>query len=128
MSIDLNTSKWNITGESVLMPELADLQKFMFSDRYHLTGSALTRVCPSMTGLVLWITTFNCCRKSLLLVVLNVFLKARGVYFKAESLASGPLECSACSAAGPPNCTSYTINFVGVEGPFSDEVSPSTAV
>ena len=128
MSTDLNTSKWNITGESVLMPELVDLQKFMFRDRHHLTGSAFTRVCPSMTGLVLWITTFNCCRTSLLLLLLNVFLKVREVYFKADSLVSGPLERSECSAGAPPNCTSSTINFVGVEDPFSDEVSAFMAV
>ena len=31
----LNTSEWNVTAESVLTPGLVDLQKFMFSDRYH---------------------------------------------------------------------------------------------
>ena len=30
---------------SVLTPGLVDLQKFMFSNKYHLTVSALARVC-----------------------------------------------------------------------------------
>ena len=30
---------------SVLTPGLVDLQKFMFSNKYHLTVSALVRVC-----------------------------------------------------------------------------------
>ena len=49
--MDLNTSEQNVTAGSVLTPGLVDLQKFMFSDRYHLTASALVRVCPWMTGL-----------------------------------------------------------------------------
>ena len=32
----------NVTAGSVLTTKLLDLQKFMFSDRYHLTASALT--------------------------------------------------------------------------------------
>ena len=33
---DLNTSEQNVIGGSVLKAGLVDLQKFMFSDRYHL--------------------------------------------------------------------------------------------
>ena len=39
--MDLNASEQNITAGSVLTPELVDLQKYMFSDRYHLIASAL---------------------------------------------------------------------------------------
>ena len=52
-AMDLNTSERNVTARSDLKAGLVDLQKFMFSDRYHLTASALTRVCPSITGLML---------------------------------------------------------------------------
>ena len=38
----LNNSKQNITGGSVLTARLVVLQKLMFSDRYHVTASALT--------------------------------------------------------------------------------------
>ena len=38
----LNNSKQNITGGSVLTAGLVVLQKLMFSDRYHVTASALT--------------------------------------------------------------------------------------
>ena len=130
MSMDLNTSEWNVTGWSVLTPRLVGLwfvAVFMFSDRYHLKSSALARVCPSMTGHMLWITSFNRCRTSLLLLVLNIFLKVRAVYFKAEFTISGAFQCSTCSAGTPSTCTS-TINFVGVEGPFADKVSPSRVV
>ena len=48
--MDLNTSERNVTAGSVLIAGLVDLQKFIFSDRYHLIASTLTRVCPSMTG------------------------------------------------------------------------------
>ena len=51
--MDLNTSEQKITTESVLTSGLMDLQKFMFSDRYHLKASVLARVCLSMTGLML---------------------------------------------------------------------------
>ena len=90
-------------------------------------ASALAKVCPSMAGLMLWITSFNRCRMSLLLLLLNVFLKVRAVYFKAESTISGAFQCSACSAGAPPTCTSSTISFLGVEDPFLDEVVPSRA-
>ena len=83
---------------------------------------------PDLSGLMLWITSFNCCRTSLLLLLLNVFLKIRAVYLKADSTISGAFQCSACSAGAPSTCTSSTINFLGVEGPFSDEVGPSRAV
>ena len=83
MSMNLNTSERNVTARSVLIPGLVDLQKFMFSYRYHLTGSALAQVCLSMMGLMLWITSFNHCR-NLLLLVLNDLLNVRAVYFKAD--------------------------------------------
>ena len=89
MLMDLNTPERNVTAGSILMPGLVDLQKFMFSDRYHLRASALARVCPSMMGLMLWITSFNRCRTSHLLLLLNVFLKVRPVYFKVDSAISG---------------------------------------
>ena len=38
----LNNSKQNMTGGSVLTARLVVLQKLMFSDRYHVTASALT--------------------------------------------------------------------------------------
>ena len=120
--MDLSTSEQNATAGSVLTAGLVDLQKFMFGDRYHLTASVLTRVCPLMTGLMLWIASFNRCRMSLLLLLLNAFLKVRAVYFKADSTISGAFQCSACSAGAPPTCTSSTINFLGVERPFSNEV------
>ena len=60
MSIDLNTFERNVTV---------------------LTASELARVYPSMTGLMLWITSFNRCRTSFLSLVLNAFLKVRAVYF-----------------------------------------------
>ena len=85
----------------------------------------LTRVCPSMMGLMLWITSFNRWRTSLLLLLLNVFLKMRAMYFKADSNISGAFQCSACSSGAPHTCTSSTINFLVVEGPFLDEVGPS---
>ena len=81
-----------------------------------------------MTGLMLWITSFNRCRTSLLLLLLNVFLKVSTVYLKEDSTISGVFQCSACSAGAPPTCTSSTINLVGVEGQFSDEVGPSRVV
>ena len=121
--MDLNTSEWNVTVRSILTAGLVDLLNFMFSDRYHLTASALTRVCPSMTGVMLWIASFNRCRMSLLLLLLNAFLKVRAVYFKADSTISGAFQCSACSAGAQPTCTFFTINFLGVEGPFSNAVS-----
>ena len=128
MSMDLNTSEQNVTAGSILTPGLVDMQKFMFSDRYYLTASALARVCSSMTGLMLWITSFNRCRTSLLLLLLNVFLKVRAVYFKVGSTISGTFQCLACSAGGPPTYPSSIINFLGVEGLFSDEMGPSRAV
>ena len=87
--MDLNASDQNVTVGSAFTPGLADLQKFMFSDRHHLTAFALARVCPSMRGLMLWVTSFNRCRTSLLLLVLNAFLKVRAVYIKADSTISG---------------------------------------
>ena len=51
--MDLNTSELNVTAGSVLIVGLVDLPKLMFSDRYHLTASVLTQVCPSMMGLML---------------------------------------------------------------------------
>ena len=126
--MDLNASERNVTVESVLTPGLVDLEKFMFSDRYHLTASTLTQFCPSMMGLMLWITSFDRCRMSLLSLLLNAFLKVRAVYFKADYTISGAFQCSACSAGAPPTCTFSTINFLGVEGLFSNEVGPSGLV
>ena len=136
MLMDLYTSEWNITTGSVLTTGFVDLQKFIFSYKYHLTASALTRVFLSMMGLILWITSFNRCRMSFLLLLLNVFLKVRAVYFDAESTISGAFQCSVCSAGAPPTCTFSTINFfsveginfLGVEGPFSNEVGLSRIV
>ena len=71
MSMDLNIFEWNITARSVFMPGLVDLQKFMFSDRYHLTAPTLVRVCLSMTGLMLWITSFNRCKDVSFVVALG---------------------------------------------------------
>ena len=111
-----------------LTPGFVDLQKFVLSDRYHLTASTLARVCPSMTGLMVWITDFNCCRTCLLLLLSNVFLKVRAVYFKVDCAVLGVFKCSACSAGALPTCTSSTINFLGVEDPFLNEVGPSCVV
>ena len=126
--MDLNTSERNITAGSVLTPKLVDLQKFMFSDIYHLKVSALARFCPLMTDLMLWITSFNRCKTYLLLLVLNAFLKVRAMYFKADSTISGAFQCSTCLAGAPRSCTSSTINSFGVEGPFSDEMGPPRIV
>ena len=126
--MDLNTSERNVTARSFLMLELVDFQKFMFSDRYHLTVSALAGVCSLMMRLMLWINFFNHYRTSLLLSLLNVFLKVRAVYFTVDSTTSGAFQCSACSAGAPATCTSSTINLLGVDSPFSDEVGPSRAV
>ena len=102
-----------------------ELAEFMFSDRYHLTFSASAAVCPLMTGLMLWITVFSYWRTSLLLLLLNVFQKVRAVYFKVDATISGACQSSACLSGAPPTCTSSTMNFLGVEGPFLDEVGPS---
>ena len=126
--IDFVDSEQNVTARSVLIPGLMDLQKFIFNDRYHLRASALAWVFPSMTSLMLWITYFNRCSTSLLLLLLNVFLKVRIVYFKADSTISGAFQCSVCSAGVWPTCTSSTINFLGVEGLFLDEVGPCRVV
>ena len=128
MSVHLNNFKQNVTSRSVLTPGLVDFQKLMLSDRYHLTASTLGRVCPLMMGLMLWISSFSCCRASLLLLLLNVFLKVRAVYFRMDSTISGVFQYSVRSAGTPPTCTSSTINFLGVEGPFLGEVNPSRAV
>ena len=126
--MDWKTSERNVTAGSVFRSILVDLQKFMFSDRNHLTASALARFSPTMRGLMLWITCFNRCSMYFLLLLFNDFLKVRAVYFKADSTISGVFQCSACSAGAPPTCTSSPSNFLGVEGPFSDEMSPSRVV
>ena len=126
--MDLTTSQQNVTAGSVLTPGPAKLHKFMFSDRYHLTASTLAWVCAPMTGLMPWITFFDRWRTSILLLPLNVFLKARPVYFKVDSTISGAFQCSACSTAAPTPCTSSTINFLGVEGPFLNEVGQSRVI
>ena len=111
-----------------LDPRACGLAEFIFSDRYYLTASALARVCPLMMGLMLWIASFNRCRTSLLLLVLNAFLKVRAVCFKAGSTISSVFQCSKCSAGAPPTCTFSTIIFLGVEGPFTDAVGPSRVI
>ena len=93
MLIDLNTSEKNVTSRPVFTPGLVDLQKFMFSERYHLTASVLTRNCLSMMGLMLWITSFNRSRMSLSLLLLIAFLKVRAVYFKVDSTILGAFQC-----------------------------------
>ena len=55
-------------------------------------------------GLMIWITSLNCCRMSLLLLLLNVFLKVRIVNFKVDSAISGASQCSACLRGAPPIC------------------------
>ena len=126
--MDLNTSGQNVTATSVLMPGLLDLQKAMFSDSYRLTASTLTRVCPSMTSLMLWITSFNRRRPSFLLLLLSAFLKVRAMNFNVNSSISSAFQCSVCSAAKPPTCISSTVNFLAAESPFSNEVNPSRVV
>ena len=126
--MNVNTSERNVIGGSVLTPGLVDLQKFMFSDRYHLRASTLARAFYLMTEFMVWITSFNRCTTSLSLLLLNVFLKVRAMYFKVGSTISGAFEGSACLVGSPLTCTSSTVNFLGVEGPFLDEVSPSSVV
>ena len=109
----LNTSKQNIAAGSVLPAGLVVLQKLMFSDRYHVTASALTWVFSSMTGLMLWITTFNRYRASLLLLVLNALRKVRVAYFKVDYTISGAFQYSACSAGAAFTYTFSTIDFWG---------------
>ena len=99
----------------------------MFSYRYHLTASALARTYPSMMSLVVWIMSFNPCRTSLLLLLSNVFLDLRAVYFTADSAISGVFQSSACLIGTPPTFIFSTINFLGVQGPFL-EVGPSSIV
>ena len=43
-------------------------------------------------------------------------------------LFQGAFQCSTYSAGAPPTCTFSTINFLGVEGRFSDEVDLSWVV
>ena len=73
-----------------------NLQNFMFSDRYHLATSALAHAMGNMgnMGLILWITSFNCCRASLLLLLMNVFLKVRDLYLEAGSTIPGAFQGS----------------------------------
>ena len=81
-----------------------------------------------MTNLMLWITAFNRCRTSLLLLKLDAFLKVRAVSFKVDSTILGDLQCSTCSAGALPTSTFSTINFIGAEVPFSNKVGPSRVV
>ena len=117
----------NITAGSLLTSRLVNLQ-FIFSDRYHLKSSVVAWVCSSMMGLMLGITSFNRWRTSFLLLLLNVFLKVRVMYFKADSTILGAFECLECSTGAPLTYTSSTINFLGVQGRFSDELGPSRVV
>ena len=125
--MDLNVFEWHVTARSVLTLGLVDLEEFMFSDRYHLAGSALTQVCPSVTGIMLWINS-NCCRVSLLLLVQSEgdFMKVTVMYFKVDSTILGGFQCSTCSAGAPLTYTQVgVVSFLGVEGPFLDKVGPS---
>ena len=124
----MNTSERNVTVGSVSMPGLVDLQKFMLSYRYHIAAFAIAPVSPPMTRLMLWITSFNRCRTSLSLLLSNVFLKVTAVNFKADFINSGAFQYLVCSVGAPPTCTSSTINFRGVVGPFLDEVCSSSIV
>ena len=76
-----------------------------------MTASALARICRLMTGLMLWITSFNCYRAPVLLLLSNVFLKVRVVFFKADATILGAFQCSACLVVAPSTCTFSTINF-----------------
>ena len=76
-----------------------------------MTASALARICRLMTGLMLWITSFNCYRAPVLLLLSNVFLKVRVVFFKADATILDAFQCSACLVVAPSTCTSSTINF-----------------
>ena len=80
-----------------------------------------------MTGLILRIASFNRSSTSLLLLVLNAFLKVKAVYFKVDSTIFR-CQCSTYSAGAPRTCTSSTINFLGAEGPFLDEVGSSRVI
>ena len=80
------------------------------------------------TGLMLRITSFNRYRKSILLLLLNFFLKVGAVYFIADATISVLFECSACSKGASSTYTSSTVNFLGAERPFLDEVGPSSVV
>ena len=76
-----------------------------------MTASALARISRLMTGLMLWITSFNCYRAPVLLLLSNVFLKVRVVFFKADATILDAFQCSACLVVAPSTCTSSTINF-----------------
>ena len=128
MLADSNTSKQKVSAGSVLRPGHAVLQKFLFNDRYHLTVSELAQVCPTMKNLMVQTTPFNCCRTSLLFLLLIILLKVRAAYFKADSSILGSLQCLLCSAGAPSTCASSTINFLDVGILFLDEVDPSRAV
>ena len=128
MLVDLNTSKQKVTAGSVLRPGHAALRKFLFNDRYHLTVSALAQVCPTMNNLMVLTTSFNCCRASLLFLLLIILLKVRAVYFKADSSILGSLQCLLCSAGAPSTRASSTINFLDVGILFLDEVDSSRVV
>ena len=80
-----------------------------------------------MTGLMQWITSFNCCRTSILLLLLNAFLKVKAVYFKLESTISDFFYFDVQHAHW---CTTH-LHFLhhqlfGVEGPFLEEVVSSS--
>ena len=104
-----------------LMPGLVDLQKFMFSNRYHLKASALSRVWPSLTS-------FNRCRMSLVLLLLNAFLKVRAMYFKADSTDSGAFPMLIMFSRCTTHLHFLHNQFLRCEGPFSNEVGPSRFV
>ena len=93
---ELEHFEWNVTVKSVLASWLMNLQNFMFSDKYHLATSALAHAMGNMgnIGLMLWVTSFNCCRASLLLLLMNLFLKVRNLYLDAGSTIPGAFQGS----------------------------------
>ena len=106
------------------------LQKFMFSDRYHLAAITLARVCLSLNGGshvmdkvfqplqdVSFVVAVECPSEGE-----NRILQGRFYYFKCLAIFSVINRCTV------NRWTSSTISFFGVEVPFSDEVSPSSIV
>ena len=49
-------------------------------------------------------------------------------YTLRQTTILGAFQCSAYSANASPSCTSCTINFLGVEGPLSNDVGPSRVI
>ena len=100
----------------------------MFSDRYHLTGSTLAWVCPLNDRCHALDNIFQSLKDVFFVLLLNIILKVRAVYFKADSTVSGTFQCSTCLVSAPLFCPASTINFLDVKGPFSDEVGPCRVI